>query len=244
MNYHLVVGYGEIGKAIKEIFSPVIHHEDWGGNVFVHDPEKKYDAGLKGHPYTSLIMHICFPYSENFIVEVKKYQRRFKPKYTIIHSTVPVGTSRKCGAVFHPIIGQHPYLDKSILTFVQFFGGKNSDIVSEYFKRVGCRVRVYDTAESLELGKLSLTTQYALNIEYIKDFKYQCFKYSVNFTEAYTSLVEAYNEGYLKLGYPEYKLPILNPIIKKQGGHCTIPNCDLWETEFTEFIKKMNNLYE
>jgi hypothetical protein len=49
-----------------------------------------------------------------------------------------------------------------------------------------------------------------------------------------------YNEGYEKLGYPEYKMPLLNPIMTKQGGHCTIPNLDLWETEFTKFIKKQN----
>ena len=228
----LIVGYGEIGKALANVLLPF------------------YTLGIQESMFTEVyakfnpeILHICFGYSDKFVSEVKRYQEKYKPKYTVIHSTVPVGTSRQLNVVFHPIIGQHPNLEKSLLTFKQFFGGKDVHNVIDYFRRVGMNVHIEDDPEPLEIGKLGLTTQYALNVEYVKDLKKQYDKTKSPFS-VYNLMVQEYNKGYEKLGFPEYKLPIINPIQKKQGGHCTIPNCDLWKTEFTEFIKNMNNKYE
>ena len=227
----LIVGFGEIGKALHKVLKDYYY-------VGIHDLNIGFEVDFQCE-----IMHICFPYSEEFVSEVKRYQELYKPKYTIIHSTVPVGTSRQCGAVFHPVIGQHPNLEKSFFAFKQFFGGKDVHNVIDYFRRVGMNIHIEDNAEPLEIGKLGLTTQYSLNIEYIKDLKKQYDKIKAPFS-VYNLMVQVYNGGYEKIGFPEYKLPILNPIQKKQGGHCTIPNCDLWDTPFTSLIKELNNKYE
>ena len=49
-----------------------------------------------------------------------------------------------------------------------------------------------------------------------------------------------YNTGYEKLGYPEYKKPLLVPNMSTIKGHCVMPNTKLMENDFTELLKKRN----
>jgi prephenate dehydrogenase len=239
----LIIGNGEIGKALKNVLlnNYKIHILDKNGNIFEcfkYNEEKEYKIINNREKYD--IIHICFPYSEKFIFEVKKYQKRFDPKYTIIHSTVPIGTSRKCNAIHSPVIGKHPHLEESLITFTKYISGKKANEVADYFRRVGMKVYLMDKQEATELGKISQTTQYALNIEYIKNLKKECDKYNLSFSDVYTLFSQNYNEGYKKLGYEEYKIPLLVPIMNKQGGHCTISNCKIWNNVFTKFILKNN----
>lgn len=231
----LIIGRGQIGTALGEVlkdYNPIFL--DFQLDLHVYAGEY-----ISKNPIE--IMHVCFEYSDKFVQSVKNYQKVFKPKQTVIHSTVPVGTSRKCGAIHSPCTGIHPHLESGIRTFTKFLGGEGASEVADYFRRAGLKIYLCDKAETTEIMKLSQTTLYALMIEYVKDFKKQCDKYDVPFSEAYTLASQNYNEGYEKLGYPEFKLPLLVPIQKKQGGHCTIPNCSLWETDFTKFIKQKNS---
>lgn len=222
----LIIGYGHIGKALELIL------RDYAPDIL--DKERRF-VGEKFD-----IIHICFGYDENFVSEVKRYQELFKPKYTVIHSTVPVGTSRELNAIHSPVVGIHPHLAESIKTFKKFLGGKGASGVADYFRRAGCNVYLFDDQETTELAKLSQTTFYAMTIEYAKMLKRICDEKNLSFTEVYTTFVVDYNRGYEELGMPEIKIPNLVPIMKEQGGHCTIPNCDLWTNDFTEFIKAMN----
>lgn len=230
----LIIGKGQIGTAL-------------GGVLKDYNPiflDFQLDLHIYAGEYISKnpieIMHVCFEYSGKFVQSVKNYQKVFKPRYTVIHSTVPVGTSRKCGAIHSPVTGIHPHLESGVRTFTKFLGGESASEVADYFRRAGLKVYLCDDPETTELGKLSQTTLYALMIEYVKDLKKQCKRLGVPFSEAYTLFSENYNNGYEKLGYPEFKMPLLVPIMARQGGHCTIPNCDLWETDFTKFIKQKN----
>lgn len=223
----LVLGAGEIGKAVYSVLSEVY-------DTYITDTKK-----VKGQ-YD--VLHICFPYSDKFIDNVNEYQKRHKPKYTVIHSTVPVGTSRKCGATHSPVRGMHPYLADSIKTFTKFVGGKDADFICEYFRRANIPTYLCRKSETTELGKILSTTYYAVCIEYAKDTEKQCRKFGVPFSEAYTLFNETYNKGWNKMGHEEYTRPILNPIQQVQGGHCTLQNTELLETEFTELVKKLNGI--
>ena len=53
-------------------------------------------------------LHICIPYSDDFIGIVQKAQEIFLTDHTIIHSTVKPGTTEKVGnAHYSPILGRH-----------------------------------------------------------------------------------------------------------------------------------------
>jgi UDP-N-acetyl-D-mannosaminuronate dehydrogenase len=214
----LILGRGEIGTALEKVlkqYNPIV--------------KTKTNDKIDGVE----IMHICFQYSKSFVKEVKRYQELYKPKFTVIHSTVPLGTNKLCNSISSPVVGVHPYLEESLKIFTKFLGGKKAGEVADYFRRAGMKVYVCDDSNTTELAKLSQTTQYALNIEYVKDLKKECDKYKVPFTENY-------NVGYNELRMPEYKLPLLIPIPTRQGGHCTLPNCKIWKTIFTKLILKLN----
>lgn len=216
----LIIGNGEVGKSLWEIIEGCIMDR-------VHSGGAKCD-----------IIHICFPYSKEFNKEVERYQEQYSPKYTIIHSTVPVGTSRKLKAIHSPIIGIHPYLEKSIRTFTKFVGGGNQEVYN-YFRRFGLKIYPFDKPETTELMKILDTIFYGTCIEYTKEVKKLCDKAGVPF-EAWTIYTQAYNTGYQKLGYPEFTRPNLIPIEGKIGGHCVLKNCDFINNKFTKLIKKNN----
>jgi hypothetical protein len=217
----LIIGEGEIGKSLFNVVGGHIAK----GRPTMREVKYRYD-----------IIHICFPYSKEFIKEVKRYQRLFKPRYTIIHSTVPVGTSRKCKAIHSPCLGIHPYLSESFKTFTKFLGGERAGEVADYFRRVGMKVYITDKSETTELMKILDTTHYGIEIEYVKDIKRQCDKHKVPF-EMWSLWVDNYNQGYEKLGHSEYKKPNLIPNMQKIDGHCVMPNTELIDTKFTRLLK-------
>lgn len=216
----LIIGNGEIGKSLHKIF---------GGDITDRtDLQGEYE-----------IIHIAFPYTEDFIGEVKRYQNLYHPKYTVIHSTVPVGTSRKCGAIHSPVVGIHPFLEESLKTFTKFLGGEQASEVADYFRKAGMKVYITDKPETTELMKLLCTANYGIMVEYTKDIKRQCNKYKVPF-EAWTLWNDNYNKGYVKLGQEQFVRPNLVPIMNKIGGHCVLPNVGMIETPFTKFLRKLN----
>ena len=185
-------------------------------------------------------MHICFPYTSDFVKEVRRYKKIYKPKYIIIHSTVPVGTSKKCKAYFSPVRGIHPHLEKSLKTFVKYLAPRN-EYLSSYFEEVGIKIEETDKTETLEAMKLYCTTIYALNVIAEKEMWDYCKKHDLDYNIAYTECNRTYNQGYDALGFPQYKKYILSHKEGKIGGHCLIPNCMLLKTDIAKFILKQNN---
>ena len=210
----LILGKGEVGRALCEVLrspqNPVVILDK--GDITEIEPD---------------ILHICFPYSDEFIVEVKRYQETYRPKHTVIHSTVPVGVSRQLGAIHSPIRGIHPNLESGIRTFPKFLGGKQASEVADYFRRAGLKVIIFDKQETTEALKLFDTEYYRHNIEFAHRVKKYCDKHNLNFSEVYTIPNQTYNEGYTKLGMPEVVRPVLQPIMKPLGGHCLVPNAEL-----------------
>lgn len=221
----IIIGQGEIGKSLEKVLSP--YHPTYIRDI-KSDLKGEYD-----------IMHIAFPYSNEFLNQVKHYQLDYSPKYTIIHSTVPVGTSRMCNALHSPVIGLHPFLEESIKTFTKFIGGKDASQVADYFRRANIKTYLTDKQETTELMKILSTTNHGLNIEFTKEVKRLCDQENVPF-EMWTLWTDNYNKGYEELGHPEYKRPNLIPVMKKIGGHCVLPNTKLIKSKFADFIRSLN----
>ncbi len=229
----LIIGDGEVGRSLFNVFFD--NYPDPDTEIIGrHDEGGEYDK-----------LHICFPYDKNFESEVKRYQEIHKPKYTIIHSTVPVGTSRKLNATHSPIRGKHPHLEEGIRTFTKFLGGEQASDLADYFRRCGLKVCLFDKQETTEALKLFDTEYYKVCIEFTQRVKRFCNKFDLNFSEVYTIPNQTYNDGYTKLGMPEVVRPVLQPIIKsvgeKQiGGHCVLENSVLLLKYEKEMDEKRN----
>lgn len=213
----LICGYGEIGKGLYNILEK--HYP-----ISVKSLSLELNTGINNNPE---IMHITFPYSDTFIEEVKKYQEEYKPKYTIIHSTVPLGVSRKCGAINSPCICQHPFIEEGLRTFPKMLGGEKASEVADYFRRAGIKVVLFNEPETTESAKLFLTEYYRECINFAKRVKIYTDKHNLSFHECYTIPNEIYNSGYKKLGYEEFIRPILQPIQTPISGHCVQSNAEL-----------------
>jgi len=211
---HLVVGQGEVGKSLFNVLKK--HFE-----VFAHDPK----MGLLYENKDIDVLHICIPYTRNFVQITKKYQKTFSPKIMIIHSTVAIGTTEKIkGAVHSPIRGVHPNLEKGIKTFVKFFGGPKAKEASVLFEGIGIKTKISKNSRDSEAMKLWSTEQYRHFILLNKKIYKFCKDNGLNFDFVYTEANKTYNEGYTKLGMSNVVRPILRHVDGPIGGHCVEPN--------------------
>lgn len=229
----LIIGNGEVGKALYDVLSKT------------YSPVYQRDVLEIFLPTEIKFLHICYPYTRDFIKNTQKYIKQYKPLFTIIHSTVPVGTTRKVGAsVWHsPIRGLHPDLAKGIMTFDKYIGGDHSDAVLSYFKNAGIPTIWCRNPETTEIGKILDTTYYGWNIVFCKEAEKICKKYGADLSIAYYAMNESYNEGYKKLGMPHVVRPVLFSKPGKIGGHCVINNCKLLKEKLTKIILKFNKKY-
>ena len=220
-----IFGAGQIGTALENVLE-----DEYDISLFDinNDINENYQ-----------IIHICFPYNKYFEKEVKKYQKQTKAKYTVIHSTVPVGTSKKLGAWHSPVIGIHPNLENGIRTFDKFLGGKNDTKLINYFRRAGIKIYPTQKAESTELMKILCTTYYGVCIEYTKEVNKLCKTNKVPF-ELWTLWNNNYNKGYKTLNQEQFIRPNLIPMENKIGGHCVLSNTKLIKSKFARFISELN----
>ena len=230
---HLVIGLGEIGSALQKVFE-----------ADGHDPMRNRFAARP----TCDMLHIAFPYSETFVEEVKKYQAQFQPKYTVIHSTVPLGTTKQIdNAVHSPVRGKHPRLYESLLVFVKFVGGPKAQEVADEFMKMNMSVRITENSADTEAMKLWDTAQYGWFILLEKAIYEYCEEHGLDFNVVYKEANETYNDGYAYLalpglpGLPKFTRPVLEHYPGKIGGHCVIANCHLLESEVAKEILEKND---
>lgn len=202
---NLVIGNGEVGRAIAQVLNcPTVERD--------------------GEVLEARIIHICFPYSDKFVEYVKEYQEKSKAKYTVIHSTVPVGTCNILNAIHSPIRGKHPDLAPSIRIFVKYFGGSALEEVVNEFEKRGVTCYTTDKSETTEALKLWSTEQYRNQIAQMREIYHYCQEHDLPFEIVYQHSNQTYNEGYEAMGFSEFKKPILKYMGEKNGGHCIDPN--------------------
>jgi len=220
----LIIGGGEVGTALQEVL--INHYPVW----------VKGKEPLDLQPSISpKIMHICFPYTDEFVSEVERYQELYKPKYTVIHSTVPLGTSRRCKAYHSPIRGVHPHLKEGLLTFIKYLAPKSEEL-KEYFEKTGIKIKLVDKSENTEALKIWSTTQYGRYIELEKEIYKYCEDNDLDFDLVYGDSNKTYNEGYEKLGMGHVRRPILKQVEGAIGGHCVLQNYELLNNK--EYVQK------
>lgn len=223
----VVLGMGEVGTAVAE----VLHHQY--GVIPV-------DVDSKEVPEHTHALHVCYPWSDKFMDITRDYIEEYNPEVTVIHSTVPVGTSSALGACHSPIRGRHPHLTESLLTFVKFFGGENANKAAKIFYHCDVPVETVEKAETTEAGKLWELLMYGLAIAQQKEMYDWCEKNGADPSVAYKRFTETYNDGYIELGLPNVARPIIEQMPGKIGGHCIIENAPLIDNDFAELLLQLN----
>ena len=173
---------------------------------------------------------------DKFVQSVIDYSVEYKPNVIIIHSTIPVGTTKKieaelekCFVVHSPVRGVHPNLTDGLKTFVKYIGYNHKvglNLAEEHFHKIGIKTKPIENTDSTELAKMLSTSYYGLVIAWHGEMKKMCDKYNVSFL-AIKDWTHTYNEGYLNLGMMNVVRPNLVPPGNHIGGHCVIPNARL-----------------
>lgn len=219
---HLIIGNGEIGKALQTIFNCDIRDKE-------SDLIGEYD-----------VIHISYPYFKGFEQATVDYKNQYNAKYAIVHSTVPVGTCRKIGAIHSPVTGVHPHLAESIRTFTKFI---NSEIMVEEFKKYGIPAVFVENSSDTEAGKLYALLIYGINVLLEKEIYEYCDKNNLCYDNVYTQMIKMYNEGYQKMGLSHFKIYELTHKEGKIGGHCVTQNAPMLDTEFSKILSTLNERY-
>lgn len=242
----LVVGLGEVGEALVNLFK-----ESGKFEVYGLDLNREKMRNLIGDiklPNTVDVMHICYPCvnQKNFINVTLNYIREFKPKLTIINSTVPPGTTNKIyesskSLVAHsPIRGMHKSLQtmkSDIMFWSKYVGGTTreaADLAQKHFEKLGLKVKVLKGPVETELAKLFETTYRAWMIACFQEMHRISRHFGADFNEVVDMIEDIHRVDLNKpLHYPD--------VI---GGHCLIPNTQLllesYDSEFLRLILESN----
>lgn len=230
----LIVGAGQIGKALKDVFLKA--HVCQIRDV---DDFEAFDIE---------VLHIAYPYSESFVKDTVTYINQYKPKLTIIHSSVAVGTTDLCGAhvVHSPERGRYPHLAKQMQVFPKFIAGgslEDRQLAKKYFEALEWETICVDDARVTELIKLLSNVHLGLEIAWRQEVD-RIFQSLIGqpATTTYTSWESTYNKGHTDLGHRQLIRPIVRPA--PIGGHCILPCTDIlggqFESKLFEFIKESN----
>jgi len=242
----LVVGLGEVGRALFELLRESGKFDVYGFDI--DEGKMRSVVGDAKLPKVFDVMHICYPCGdqENFVKVTVNYMRRFKPRLTIIDSTVAPGTTQKIfeetrSLVVHsPVRGMHKSLEtmkRDILFWSKYVGGATpeaAELAKRHFEELGLRVKVLRSPVETELAKLFETIYRAWMIACFQEMHRISRHFGADFDEVVDMIEDIHRVHFNKpLHYPG--------VI---GGHCLIPNTELllkvYDSEFLRLVLKSN----
>ena len=228
----IVLGLGEVGKPLFDIIS-------------VHCPTIGVDVTPpKERPENVDVMHVCYPFQiRDFLGETERYINWFKPRLTVINSTVAVGTTRKISemtgaALAHsPVRGKHARMREEIYLYKKFIGAIDEPAArkaADHFAAVGLQTQILASPEATELAKLTETTYFGLMIAWAQQVERFCEAAGADYNE----VISFYEE--VKFFPPvKYSPGVI-------GGHCVMPNIEILQnfapSDLVEAIRASNEM--
>lgn len=228
----LVIGQGQIGSALYDVIKD--HHES-----FIRDMDYLDVQGLE-------VMHICFPDSVNFVDYVEDYIHTYRPKLTIIHSSIGIGKTRVLGKriVYSPMRGRHPKLSTQMKVFPKYvsaYDERDAEIASSYLKTCGFNVVISKSPHTLELVKLLSNIHMGLECAWAQEVE-RIVEHFEGDHEIYKEWEKSYSEGYKQVGDDHLIRPLMDA--KPIGGHCIVECTDILSKQFHsqafDFIRSSN----
>ena len=225
----VIVGMGEVGRPLGRILGRKFECISVDlAQADIHDPCD--------------VMHICYPYQiHDFVGTTVRYIRQYKPKLTIINSTVVPGTTGKISAAvnavhlaYSPVRGKHISMEKDMLRYKKFVAGCDQAATEEairHFKEAGFKTAVFPSPEVAELSKLLETTYLGILVAWAQEVERIGAQFGATFEDVNQFVKEV---DFL----PSHVFP---GVI---GGHCVMPNIAILksfvEPEFLDLILKSN----
>jgi len=215
-NKIVVVGLGEVGQPLYKLISK--YHSVLGVDITL-------PSNL---PSSVDVLHICYPFQiRDFIGECARYMDLFKPKLTVINSTVAVGTTRKvaeragAAVTYSPVRGKHTRMLEELVKYRKFIGALalvSGEQAARHFQSLGMNTKVLSSPEAAELAKLTETTYFGLMIAWAQEVE----RYADQTGARYDEIVSFYEE----IGF----FPPVKYTPGVIGGHCVMPNIELLRT--------------
>jgi UDP-N-acetyl-D-mannosaminuronate dehydrogenase len=244
----LIVGLGEIGHTLFALYNEA--KEKFSVYGLDLDQKKMSSLGQSKDEVPTKVdtLQVCLPCSsqEKFSDIIKGYVKRYKPKLTIINSTVPPGTTLKvaasctCLVAHSPARGVHISAEHMIWEmkrWTKYVGGADtvaSKAAKAHFEKMGLKVRALKSCRETELAKLFETTYRAWMIACFQEMHRISRAFDAEFDEAVDFLEDTHKE--------RFDRPVMFPGVI--GGHCLIPNTELllksYDSEFLRLILESN----
>lgn len=222
----IVVGLGETGMPLWQVLD-----EAYPKEILGFDPKKD---GFRDMPGARVeILNVCIPWGPEFMAQVSGLRDSFQPDVTVIHSTVPVGTTARFAETVHsPILGRHGRMREDILTYDKWIGGERAEKAAAFFEKARIRCRKVDTSNETELLKLMCLAKYGASIAFAFYQKSACDQMGIPF-EHVLEWDRNYNDGV----YPSFRRPMIEPSdTGKIGGHCVIPGTKILNAQIPNQI--------
>lgn len=219
MNSQLVIGLGEVGRALCEVLDVPGRDIDEG-------------SGASGD-----ILHVAIPWTDSFTEIVRGYERSYEASLVVVHSTVPVGTCDSQGWVHSPVRGRHPALAESLRVFPKWFGAEDTEKRRRAASLWLWETREADTAADTEAAKLWELAQFGLQVRVTQAVYEWCEARGVDPSVVYSQFADGYNQGYQKLGDDRFTRPILDHVPGPIGGHCVVSNMAHLDHEIARIVE-------
>jgi len=225
----LVIGLGEIGAPLLEIVKGVYDAE--GLDIEPKEIHGAFD-----------VLHICFPYSENFVETTTNYINKFCPKLTIIESTVLPFTTNKIyektkTAICHsPVQGRKADGFKwAYFSYTKFIGPAKPEfgkLAEEYYQSLSFKTYACNSPLETEFMKILNTTYYGLMITWFQEIHRICEKFNLKEEE----IIEFFRTSERDSGGKHLR-PVFYPGVIR--GHCVVPNAKLLNELYPSLFVKV-----
>ena len=251
----VVAGLGEIGLPIQKLLSKTITVIGYDKRSELIDISKT----KRFEKYETEILHVCIPFTKNFISDVKELEKKFKPEIIAVHSTVEPSTTQKLQkkitvpVIYSPLRGVHARKQDSfqphkkgmlfdIKRYVKFYSVQNNtkkdNLAAQKFnkrlKNCGLKTKKMSMPITLELAKILCdTSYYGWLIAYAQLTDMIVRKHNVDYDEMWSFSDEIHKF----LGNRPKMFPGFI------GGHCVIPNLSLIDEKSLQQIDRINNSF-